>query len=199
VRKRWFGRCSKPLIVLAAAWLLVALPPLGALLERTMVGQMLVQIALLVVIGLDLGRRMLTQHPGLLRAVRPYRWGLLIVAIVTLAVWMIPRMLDLAVASGAVDLAKACSLTLLAGLPLSLAWRAFGPVVRGLLHVEALATLARLGWLYVDSPTRLCTQYGWGDQVRLGHALLAVGVIYVVWLVSRALGADLRDAQPCDR
>ncbi len=100
---------------------------------------------------------------------------------------MIPRLLDLAVESASTDGVKAVSLVLLAGVPLRLAWEQFGPVERGVVHVEALASFWRLGWLYLDSPSRLCTQYGMDDQQRLGSLLLRAGFLYAAWLAWRAL------------
>jgi hypothetical protein len=117
-----------------------------------------------------------------------FRWALLILAAGTLAVWMIPRLLDLAVQSAGVDFAKVTSLALLGGLPLRIAWFHLGPVARGIVHVEALASLWRVGWIYVDSPSRLCTQYGLEDQQRLGALLLQAGAMYAVWLAWQALG-----------
>jgi hypothetical protein len=116
-----------------------------------------------------------------------YRWPLLLLALGTLMVWMIPRLLDLAVESAAVDAAKLVSLLFLGGVPLGLAWSALGPVVRAILHVEALASLWRLGWLYLESPTRLCTRYALDDQTRLGGILLMLGAGYATWLLLCAL------------
>lgn len=168
---------------LGAIWLVLWLPPVGPWLTGTMTAHMLVQIPLFVAIGIRLGR----MPDRWIDAVRPYRWALLLLAGTTLMLWMIPRMLDLAVQSWTVDVAKAGSLTW-AGMALRWAWQASGPVVRGLLHVEALATLWRLGWLYLESPTRLCLQYGQDDQARLGAALLVSGALYAVWLTARGLG-----------
>lgn len=188
IAARWPGGASRRAAWLVLAWLALWLPPVGSWLTRTMTAHMLVQIPLLVLIGILLGRLLASKMQGRwIEAVRPYRWALLLLAGAALMVWMIPRMLDLAVQNWAVNAAKAGSLTLVTGLALSLAWQTSGPVVRGLLHAEALATLWRLGWLYLESPTRLCLQYGQDDQARLGAALLAAGALYAVWLAARAL------------
>jgi hypothetical protein len=82
---------------------------------------------------------------------------------------------------------------LLGGLPLRLAWLHLGPVARGIVHLEALATFWRIGWIYLDSPSRLCTQYGLDDQQRLGGLVLQAGAMYAVWLVWLAMnGAGTR-------
>lgn len=176
-----------------AAAMLIAAPPLAGPLESTMTTHMLVQIPVLALCGWFAGDWLADRHPAVALALAPFRWALLVVAFATFAVWMIPRLLDVAVQSAGADLAKALSLTLLGGLPLRLAWLHLGPVARGIAHLEALATLWRIGWIYLDSPSRLCTQYGMDDQQRLGSLVLQAGAMYAVWLVWLAVsGAGVR-------
>lgn len=182
----WAGSSFVPLL----AALLIGLPPLGPWLKSSMLTHMLIQIPAFVVCGHAAGRRLRRRHPQLALRSHLYRWPLLLCAAFTLMAWMLPRLLDLAVESPAVDGAKLLSLTLLAGMPLGLAWSCFGPVVRALVHVEALATLWRLGWLYIDSPARLCTQYGLDDQNRLGLWMLGLGAVYALWLAVKALSGS---------
>ena len=87
-----------------------------------MTTHMLVQIPVLALSGWALGTHLASRYPGSLAALRRLRWALLILSTGTFAVWMIPRLLDLAAQSGWVDLAKVASLALLGGLPLRLAW-----------------------------------------------------------------------------
>lgn len=173
--------------VVSVVGLLIATPPLGALLESTMTTHMLIQIPLLVLCGWALGGHVEVRHRERLAALHDLRWALLVVATTTFGVWMIPRLLDLAVETWTVDLLKALTLVLAGGLPLRVAWELLGPVARGIVHIEALASFGRLGWIYLDSPSRLCTQYGLQDQQRLGGLLLECGAVYAVWLAGRAL------------
>ena len=53
----------------------------------------------------------------------------------------------------------------------------------------------RLGWLYLDSPLRLCVQYGLDDQRRLGYALIGLGTVYAIGLATMALAGDGRPVQ----
>lgn len=181
-------------------WLLVAavllwLPPLGGWLKGSMALHMLVQISGFVLLGALLARRWL-RVPAVASFAAVYRWPLLLTAVTTLAVWMIPRLLDLAVQSVWIDAAKAASLVVLGGAPFALAWSRLGPVLRALGHVEALATLWRLAWIYLESPSRLCVQYGLEDQFLLGRALVVIGAIYAGWLAARALGITGRPCAP---
>jgi hypothetical protein len=172
-RKAWLG------LALCAT---LALPPLRHTLEATMTLQMLVQIPLLAVAGWWLAsffsRRMTDalarwNHNGIS--------GLLLVSFASL-VWMLPRALDAAIEMPWVAVAKFTSVPLLIGMPLALSWPRAGFVVRGVFLLEAIATAFRLGWLYLASPQRLCSNYLLGDQQRLGELLMAIGAAIILFL-----------------
>lgn len=177
---RWAGFA----VLWGGLWALAA----SSLWHATLLTLMLVQTGLLVVLGFTLGRAIMRKSPMVVRWARVFRWALLITAVLCFAVWMIPRLLDASVDSAWVMLWRVLSLSFLGGLPLCLSWYAMGPVIRGVLHVEALASVFRFGWLYVDSPVRLCTQYVYSDQRVLGYGLFCVGLLYLSWLAIVALG-----------
>jgi hypothetical protein len=177
---------------LAAAAVLV-LPPARGALESSMAVHMLVQVPLLAACG-----AMLAGVPGPWRE-RLARWnshgiaGLFAVAL-AMALLMVPRLLDLAVADWRLDLAKAAVL-LACGAALRLSWRPAGPLVQGFFLGNVLPMTAVVGQQYQDSPLRLCNAYLLGDQVRLGEALVAVSIgIGVVWFT--ALVVVLVRSQP---
>ena len=186
-----------------AAWSLAALllwcPGLGGLLKQSMLTHMGLQLSLLVWVGHGLGRALLALRPTLRPLARRYRWAGLCLAAWTVMLWMLPRLLDLAVENSAVDLLKALTLVLCAGLPLAWSWPELSAVARGVLHAEALASLWRLGWLYLDSPARLCLRYRLDDQQRLGQCLMVAGVLYALWLLRVALGSHAQAATASDR
>lgn len=176
-----------------ALWLVLALPPVRHFLEAAMTLQMLVQIPLLALAGWWLA-------PFLTRRVAAAlsRWnrsgisGMLLASFAAL-VWMLPRMMDAALENPWVALAKFTSVPLLIGLPLAISWPRAGFVVRGVWLVEIVAMTFRLGWLYLVSPVRLCSNYLLGDQQLLGKIMLAIGVAIclllawrLMWGVSRA-------------
>lgn len=168
-------------------FLLLASPAIRHALDATMVTQMLVQIPLLIAVGwlasAALPERALERlggwnHGGMTG---------LVLASVASACWMLPRMLDAAVADPSVALLKYLSVPLLIGLPLALGWHRMGFVVRGVFLAELVATLFRLGWLYRVSPVRLCSRYPLDDQQRLGLYLLALGVALVAGIAWKLL------------
>jgi hypothetical protein len=95
---------------------------------------------------------------------------------------MLPRALDAALDTPWVAAAKFISVPLLIGMPLALSWPRAGFVVRGVFLLEAIATAFRLGWLYLASPQRLCSNYLLGDQQRLGESLMAIGAAIILFL-----------------
>ncbi|MDP3761805.1 MAG: hypothetical protein Q8R01_14950 [Ramlibacter sp.] len=171
----------------------VCAPGSAAWLESAMLSHMLVQIPVLVTAGFLVGTHWRRASNRVRALGRAFRWPLVATAGGTLMLWMIPRLLDEAVASPVVDAVKLASLFAAAGVPLGLGWPELGPVARGVIHVEALSTCWRLGWLYLDTPQRLCSQYLLDDQYRVGTALLLLGVPYAANLAALALfGPRLR-------
>jgi hypothetical protein len=161
----------------AAALLFLALlaPPVRHALEQRMTTQMLVQIPLLVIVGLFIARSLRDRVTAMIDDWNCRGITGLVLATMTSIFWMLPRMLDAAVTDALVAAAKYGSAPLLIGVPLALSWPRMGFIVRGVFLVECIATLFRLGWLYVISPERLCNLYLIEDQQRLGQWLMLIG------------------------
>jgi len=166
-------------------WLLLLLPALRVPLESDMRLHMLVQLPLLALAGLWLGQAV----PARVRAhLAPWNHqGIsgLVLASVVMTVWMLPLALDAALDQPWVTAAKFLSLPLLLGLPCALSWPQAGFLVRGVFVVELIATLFRTGWLYLASPTRLCTSYLLDAQQATGQALLVAGGLLFVLAAGR--------------
>lgn len=168
-------------------WLVLALPPVRHALEASMTLQMLAQVPLLALAGWWLRPWLPRRVDGALAA-----WNLngvsgLVLLSLAAMVWMLPRMMDLALEVPWVETAKFASVPLLVGLPLSLSWPQAGFVVRGVFLAEVIATAFRLGWLYHVSPQRLCSNYLLDDQQRLGEILLAIGAAICLVLAWRLM------------
>jgi hypothetical protein len=84
-----------------------------------------------------------------------------------------------------VALAKYVSVPLLVGAPLALSWPHMHAIAKGLVWIELLATLLRLGWLYLAAPTRLCNNYSLSDQILLGKLLLIIAATITAYWVIR--------------
>ena len=173
--------------VAAALLLALALPPVRHALEASMTAQMLVQLPLLAAAGYLLGRAM-PVRVGASVAGWNYR-GItgMVLASLASAYWMLPRLLDASVTEPAITAAKFLSVPLLVGVPLAQSWPRSSFVVRGVFVLELLATLFRLGWLYLISPLRLCNNYLLDDQQRLGQLLIIAGAALFLWIAWKLL------------
>lgn len=182
------------LSVAALGWLAIVATPMARLLESSMAGHVLLQIPLLVTMGYVVATRIEDRLPSLQR-----RWnaggipGVLLASFV-IAFWMIPRWLDASLSGEAMAWAKYLSLPLLAGIPLGLSWHAMHSIARGVVKVEFLAMLYRLGWLYLISPDRFCNNYLLTDQIWLGRGMLVVGLaLSLTWLIPVFVGSGRQD------
>lgn len=175
-----------PPIALGALGLL-SLPAARQALESSMSAQMLVQFPLLGLCGFLLAGAL----PARWRS-RVDRWngygisGLFGIALM-LALLMIPRLLDLAVADARIDFCKELAL-LFGGAALRVSWRPAGLLVQGFFLGNVLPMMAVAGQLYQDSPVRLCNAYLLDDQVRLGQVLVGLSVaIALAWFAHLVL------------
>jgi hypothetical protein len=171
----------------------LALTPVRALLEASMLRHMLVQAPLLLLAGALLAS---AAGPGLRAALA--RWNALgisglVAAGAVLGLLMVPRVLDLALAEPAVEAAK-FALLLLAGAALALSWRPAGLLVQAFFLGNMLPMTAVAGQLYADSPVRVCNAYLLDDQARLGEWLIALAcAAAVLWLAQVARTVVLRE------
>lgn len=166
-----------------AALLVLALPMTRLYMEASMFRHMLVQFPLWLACGALLAGALpgaAVRHIGLWNA---HGLAGLTLASITLAVLMVPRVLDLALYMPQVELAKLAAL-LAAGAALRLSWRPAGFVLQFFFLGGILMMMAIVGMLYVDTPLRLCNAYLQDDQIRLGRWLTgSATVMGVAWLL----------------
>jgi hypothetical protein len=182
------------LAVALALPLVLALPPLRALLESSMSLHMLVQFPLLMLAGFLLAGQVPQRWSARLQRWNGYGIsGLLLVALV-LSLAMIPRLLDLALVDPGIEAAKWLAL-LAAGAALRGSWQRAGLVVQGFFLFNVLPMMGVAGQLYQDSPLRLCNAYLLDDQVWLGQALVTIAFAAgFAWMAQLFVLVARRDA-----
>lgn len=187
---------DRRLLVAGALVIALVATPLGSMLASTMVGHVLIQIPMLAAAGFVFGRILEPKIEATLRTWNAGGIPGILLASFAIAFWMIPRWLDGAVTSTAVEMAKYGSLVLLAGVPLGWSWDRLHPISRGVVKIEFLAMLFRLGWLYLISPDRFCNSYLLTDQVWLGRGLVIVGIaLSITWVIPLFFG-EFGQAEP---
>jgi hypothetical protein len=103
-------------------------------------------------------------------------WAGLLIALFTIFFWMLPRSIDGALASPAMEIAKFITIPLLVGAPLRWSWRRAHALLRGVLMCNAVSMCGVLAWLYTAAPIRVCNSYLVDDQQRLGLAFLLLSI-----------------------
>lgn len=174
-----------------ALWLALALPPVRHALEATMTLQMLAQIPLLAFAGWRMALFLPRQWIGAVAAWNRSGISGFVLASLAAIVWMLPRALDAALDAPPIEIAKFISIPPLIGAPLAISWPRAGFVVRGVFLVEVVAMTFRLGWLYLVSPVRLCSNYLLSDQQQLGKIMLAIGVVVTLVLAWKLMGGRI--------
>lgn len=178
------------IIVAFAVWAAIALTPLGSVLEASLTGHVLIEIPILVATGALVGVAVRTRLSSILSVGNAGGIPGILLASFTLAFWMIPRWLDAAINDDAIATIKYLSLPVMGGLPLALSWQRLHPIARGVVKIEFLAMIFRLGWIYIISPNRLCNNYLFDEQERLGHALILAGAaVGLIWAAQVLFGS----------
>ena len=163
---------------------LLALPATRHFLEASMTRHMLVQFPLLALIGFLLAGALPRRWVERLNAWNGYGISGLFATALILAIVMIPRVLDLALVDGRIELAKWLAL-LFCGAALRLSWRQAGLLVQGFFLGNVLPMTSVVGYLFESSPVRVCNAYLLDDQERLGQRLVWLTVaIGIAWFAS---------------
>ena len=163
---------------------LLALPGMRHFLEASMTRHMLVQFPLLALAGFCLAGALPQSFVARLDRWNGYGISGLSATALVLGLLMIPRLLDLALVDGRVELAKWLAL-LLSGAALRLSWRPAGLLVQGFFLGNVLPMTAVVGYLFESSPVRVCNAYLLDDQERLGQRMLWItAVTGLVWFTN---------------
>ncbi|MFA6202739.1 MAG: hypothetical protein WC710_06060 [Gallionella sp.] len=173
--------------------IVLAVPFMRRMMESDMVLHMLVQIPLILFAGWSLARGCTEQvKVGLQRWNYAGIAGLLMTSLV-LIFWMLPRALDIVLTNNTLELLKFLSLVM-AGAALKLSWQAAGMIARGVFLGNVLPMMMVVGWLYIESPVRICNSYLSNDQLRTGRGLLALSIAgSLIWLYAFFISAGHGD------
>ncbi|HEY9381615.1 MAG TPA: hypothetical protein VIQ01_10260 [Burkholderiales bacterium] len=163
----------------------LALPPMRAWLEASMVAHMLIQIPLLATTGFAAGYGLSPSQRARLRRLIGGPLPFVLTALLASSYWMLPRALDATLVNPLSELAKFAGLPLLVGLPLALGWERLGVVGRGFVWTNFFSMLVVLGWLYIAAPVRICNSYLVADQYDAGLWMIRLAIaLFLAWLAS---------------
>jgi hypothetical protein len=166
---------------------LSAIPPLGNLIMRMMLTQMLVQIPLLFGAAAMWGTRVRWLTQARWRAWNAQGASGLLASTFVLVFWMTPIALDHAASEWPWEVAKSISVTS-GGFVAGISWRLGSPVTHIFYLGNMLWMSITVGMLYQESTERYCNAYLWDDQALTGRALVVASIgIALIW-TSRVVG-----------
>lgn len=172
----------KDLFLGAGLLILLAIPPIRSMLESVMIVHMLVQLPLLIIAGLWIGRYIVRRFHSIFQ-----NWnkngipGILIVVFIT-TYWMIPRALDEALTLPSIEVLKFITLPIV-GVFLVDSWKKIKTLGRTFVFLNYLSMFGLMGWLYIDSPIQICNNYLLVEQKILGYGFLFITIIMVLGII----------------
>lgn len=163
--------------------LLLALPPMRTLLESYMAFHMHMQMMLLFISGVMMAPLFQRYLPKLFNHFN--RTGIpgVILCLIIIIYWMIPRTMDEALEIWYIELFKFVSLPLFAGVAIRDSWmkiKEFGQVV--VLAIIGII-FSVMTYLYIFSESTLCNNYLMVDQKTVGWGFLFFVLCIVMYLI----------------
>lgn len=172
--------------------ILLSFPPVKQLMETYMVGQMIVQLPLLVLAGFYIGKAIRAKIPIDQTEFNTNGVPGILLAIFTISFWMLPRSIDASINEEIFAIAKYSSLPLLAGIPICFSWFRLNSIGKNFIWANLISMFVVMGWLYIKSPIRLCNNYLIGQQLLLGQTYLLLTGLLIIIGIFRSFMVDHR-------
>ncbi|WP_171046385.1 hypothetical protein [Lentibacillus cibarius] len=164
-------------------FIFLVLPPVATIMESIMIVHMHMQMTLLVISGLLMGRFFQLKFPQFFS-----KWnhngipGILLFAVIW-SYWMVPRAMDEALTIQMVELFKFVSLPFLAGVPLRDSWKKIGSVGQKVVFGFLIIVFSVMAWLYIGADSQICNNYLQVEQQTLGWGSLFIGALLLVYVI----------------
>lgn len=182
-QQRWIG---------CVGWIVLAMPVVRDHLQAHMWSHMMLQLPALAACGALMAGACSPVAPQE-QAWNAYGMTGLSWCAVVLTLSMVPRVLDMTVAEPGWNACKFLGLTL-CGLAWRRSWPQAGWALQGFFLGNVLPMMAVVGYLYQETPLRVCNAYGLEDQQRTGLLLnITVVVVAAGWLWHALRATSLRD------
>ncbi|SET13974.1 hypothetical protein SAMN05216389_10611 [Oceanobacillus limi] len=159
------------------------LPPVANLLESIMIIHMHMQMPLLVIAGLLMAPFFQAKFPSFFNKWNENGIPGIMLFIIIMSYWSIPRAMDDALAISVVEYFKFVSLPFLVGVPLRDSWKKLSDFGKNLTFIIFLIQFTVMGIIYIASPDQLCNNYIRAEQVTLGWGFITMAIAIFIYLV----------------
>lgn len=164
-------------------FIFLAIPPVAHILESVMALHMHMQMPMLVISGMLMARFFQIRFPKVFEKWNENGLPGILLFIIIIVYWMLPRSMDEALTEPAVEIFKFISLPLLAGVSLRDSWKKLSEKIKNSVIIFFTVLSLLMGWLYIYSPVQLCNNYLVIQQITLGWAFITTSIGMVVYLI----------------
>jgi hypothetical protein len=161
----------------------LALPPVASLLESIMIMHMHMQMPLLVIAGFLMGKYFILKFPSFFEKWNSNGIPGILLFIIIMSYWMIPRAMDDAITYPLVELFKFISLPFLAGVTLRDSWKRLRSIGKDIVYVFFIVLFTLVGWIYLAVDEQICNNYLEIEQITVGYSSLAVAACIIIYLI----------------
>ncbi len=190
-------KSNKYLVFSLLLYPLLLAPRISVFLEASMVGQMLIQIPALALVGYWFG--VWLQHKGVVLFKSYNQHGIpgILIVIFTSLFWIIPRMLDGSLNTTFLEIAKYTTIPIFLGIPLAWSWTRLNSVLKWFILVNTASMLFVMGWLYRNTELRICNNYLISQQQLLGSILFYSSIgLFLILVAFAFIGPVTNSEEP---
>jgi hypothetical protein len=163
-------------------FIFLIIPPVANLMESVMIIHMHMQMPILVITGFLMAPFFQSKFPHFFEKWNQNGIPGILLFIIVVGYWMLPRTMDEALELWTVELFKFISLPFLAGVPLRDSWRKLEQAGKNAVIVFFSIAFITMGWLYINATMQLCNNYLLIEQITLGWGFLTMGIAFVIFL-----------------
>ncbi|GAA0449257.1 hypothetical protein GCM10008934_42280 [Virgibacillus salarius] len=174
-------------------YIFMMLPPVITLFESIMVVHMHMQMPLLVIIGMMFTPYLKKKFPGFFEACNQNGIPGIVLFLIIMSYWMLPRAMDEALTLPLVEIFKFISLPFLAGVPLRDSWQKLMKFEKNSVYIFFSVLSGIMAWIYIASPTQLCNNYLETEQRALGWTFLITGLCIIIYFIQSLFIDDTED------
>src|SRR5690625_1234962 len=173
----------KPFIYGLILFIFLAMPPVIHLAESIMTIHMHMQMPLLAIAGMLMTPFLKQTFPNFFA-----RWNKggvpgIILFLIVMCYWLIPRAMDDALMSISVEVFKFISWPLLVGVPLMDSWGKLTKRWKSFTFIFLTIAYGLMAAIYIFAPDQLCNNYLIVEQRTLGWAFLFVALCILIYYI----------------
>ncbi|HLR03605.1 MAG TPA: hypothetical protein VK111_12735 [Virgibacillus sp.] len=174
-------------------YIFLLIPSVVNWMESIMIVHMFLQLPLLIVSGVFVGKTMIRPFSRLFSNWNANGVPCIMIAVFMTTYWMLPRAMDEALSDPYVEWFKFVSLPLV-GICIVDSWKKLNGIGKGFLFFNYLPMFGLMAWLYIDSPVQVCNYYLTTEQRVLGWGFAFITCCMIFYIIQYVFTDHLKKA-----